>query len=113
MTITRSKRALLILIGLFVALSGCEKSGVEQRSDYPDNSVDTTEIDVLRSLPYTGGFATDEDEVGGVVFRDPQRCCPGYNLYGVHMFSMADLIDEEGKRHQFVEPDAASHVGTG
>lgn len=96
MTITQYKPALLISIGLFVAFSGCEKSGIEQGGNNPDNNIDTTDIDVLRSLPYTGGFATDEDEVGGVVFCDPQRSCPGYNLYGVHRFSMAELIDEEG-----------------
>ena len=94
-TASQPARLLAILLALSLSVGGCEKSAQKQGEDGA-SQVSKTDLDTLRSLPYAGGYETNEDEVGGVVFRDEQRSCPGYTLYGIHKLSAAELIDEDG-----------------
>jgi len=72
------------------------------------------QIDKLRALPYAGyapGGADEHDD--GVVTCDPQRSCPGYNLYIAHQLSRAELIDAQGNivRSWEYEPSQFWHNG--
>ena len=95
--ISRPVRWILVLLAASLCAGGCEKAAQNQGEDDTTQEVSQSELEALRSLPYAGGVETSEDEVGGVVFRDAQRSCPGYTLYGIHKLSAAELIDEDGK----------------
>ena len=84
------------LLAVLLAVCGCEKAAQTPAGQSGTQRDTAADLDALRSLPYAGGYTTSEDEVGGVVFRDEERSCPGYNLYCVQDLSMAELIDEDG-----------------
>ena len=92
-------RDLLLLTcwGLCAVLAGCAKSEENTGRGDAAGDMDQAGIDALRALPYAGSTTVNADEVDGVIFRDEQRSCAGYSLYGVQMLSMAELIDEQGK----------------
>jgi hypothetical protein len=82
---------------LWMALVGCDKATPTEVGEEPPEPPDARRLEALRALPYAGGYPADEEEETGVVFRDPERSCPGYSLYAIHALCDAELIDEEGR----------------
>ncbi|MBI5432038.1 MAG: aryl-sulfate sulfotransferase [Planctomycetes bacterium] len=60
----------------------------------------------MRSLGYSGVTnEASDDRRTGVVFADPKRVSPGYNLTSVSKFCTADLFDQSGKLvHRWRDP---------
>ena len=61
-----------------------------------DAPVDAATVEALRSLPYAGGAAADDDEPTGVLLRDASRINPGPRLVTFQKLCHAELIDDEG-----------------
>ena len=91
--IIKSAAGLLVVL---LAVGGCEKASQTSGEGSKEQQEAAANLEALRSLPYAGGYTTSEDEVGGVVFCDEKRCCPGYRLYSMQDLSRAELIDERG-----------------
>ena len=89
-------RACSVALVLFAALGGCEKPAEQKTAKAPPKPPDAAEVQRLRSLPYTGGYSVEEEGPVGVVYRDPELSCPGYNLYTIHALCIAELMDEDG-----------------
>jgi hypothetical protein len=86
----------LLIVALLLPAGGCRKA--EESSNAATQPADVqAKLDRLRALPYVGFVeGTESDQREGVIYRDPQRSCPGYNLLTILQKSRADLIDEEG-----------------
>ncbi|MEZ6085555.1 MAG: arylsulfotransferase family protein [Phycisphaerae bacterium] len=87
--------ARLVLIGaaLLHCCGACDRSSDSAKKDQNTKS----RIDDLRGLPYAGTVVGDDPEHVGVVYVDPQRTEPGYNLVTLAQLSEAVLIDAEGQ----------------
>ncbi len=87
--------ARLVLIGaiLLNCCGACDRSSDSAKKDQNTKS----RIDDLRGLPYAGTVVGDDPEHVGVVYVDPKRTEPGYNLVTLAQLSEAVLIDAEGQ----------------
>lgn len=102
---------------LFVA-SGCghesdssgSSSGSTTGAGAPgvkENAASEPSVDDLLALPYTGWVEQDGSGEDGLVFRDPQRSCPGYTLFSAFRQGKAVLVDDEGEVvHTWQAPNA-------
>lgn len=82
---------------LIIAMVGCSRDKTDNSSAESQEPVQS-ELDRLRSLPYTGSVPeTQDDDREGVITYDPVNVYPGYNLYTVHGLSRADLMDNDGR----------------
>jgi len=99
--IARSSQVLLLSSFLLVGVAGgCRRADEPASRPAPAAAASTdsrpAEIDRLLALPYAGYAQGEDDDGDGVVIRDAEASCPGYNLYVLHARSTAELIDEEG-----------------
>jgi hypothetical protein len=89
-------RGVAVVAYLALALGGCGKAETQKGVSEPNQSTGAGTVDRLRSLPYVEGTPAAQGEPEGVVLRDAQRSCPGYNFYEMQMLSSAELLDEDG-----------------
>lgn len=82
---------------LGVVTGGCSKAETKGGDSDSNQSAAVASVDRLRSLPYVEGSPVIPGEPEGVVLRDPQRSCPGYNFYETQMLSTAELLDDDGR----------------
>jgi len=96
-TVRREIPLLVAALVAGLASSGCSRSEAQEApSPTRKPTVESEEVERLRSLPYLSGVLASRNDTTGVVRRDPTRSCPGYNLYETQPLSRADLIDERG-----------------
>ncbi len=90
-------RSFFAAFAVAVALGGCgEDADRPATGRASDSGAGEIDVEALRALPYAGSTRVSGDEPSGVIRRDPERSCPGYNLYSAQQLNLAELIDEEG-----------------
>ena len=98
--IVATRKALVLLAGAALAVSGLLLVRCEQREGEP-------QIEALKSLPYLTWSPMDEDSAfSGVVVHEADQACPGLNLYCSRNRAAAYLIDMEGRLvHSWSSPE--------
>lgn len=105
--------AVVALVGSIVGCSDRPAADVGSTGERGAR-VSQDEVDRIRALGYAGfGDDVDRERRGGVVYVDPARAWPGYNLTSVSKLCVADLFDVHGNVvHSWRDPDgrAWDHV---
>jgi len=113
----------IILVCLFAALLILRIAGRESNDGTPPGvrmAADSTaasgleehELEQLRAIPYLSWQQTEADDplVAGVTAHDPERACPGLNLYNIDGENRAVLVDMLGKPvHSWHAPGPGWH----
>lgn len=90
---------LLCCIALSLLVGACDRSSGDSEKDRQRQAEARRqqELERLRSTGYLDSADIGEGEGRGVVHRDAERSCPGYNLYAIRKLCRAELVDEDGK----------------
>jgi hypothetical protein len=94
----RARRSCILLL-FAAALGGCgdAPAGDAESASSPDS--EQARLDQLRSLPYVDFAAkpATAEERDGVVLLDSAKAWPGYSLYTVRAYCIAELVDLRGR----------------